>query len=138
MINKVVQSYNADNVTKLHYATTEENLAYYGNDKVTTVASGNNTNSAFPISTSFAAIDSNNSTAWISPSAPSVAQNNAQTLIVDLGSNKSISGFKTDFWLLQRAHKYKIYYMANDTSNWSMRERGHWQWINQEIQLQVQ
>ena len=120
LINRVNQSYDANGVTLLHDATTDENLAYYANSNVLASASSTLSSSNYPTTAASYALDSNNATEWIAGTIPTKADSTSkQNLTIDLGSEKTISGFKTDFWLLQRYHQYKIYY-SSDNSTWTL------------------
>lgn len=67
-----------------------------------------NTAGVYPFNAPQYALDDNYSTMWLTKAPVGNDPDSAQTLTVDLGSIQTINGFKTDFWLTHRLHKYII------------------------------
>lgn len=67
-----------------------------------------NTAGVYPFNAPQYALDDNYSTMWLTKAPMENDPDSAQTLTVDLGSAQTINGFKTDFWLTHRLHKYII------------------------------
>ena len=118
LLKKVIQSYNADNVTKLHESYNNTIGTYESFNKMNVTASSSLEGTGYNFTKPISAIDMNNATAWIAGGKPKIGENNAEWLKIDLGQEKRITGVKTDFWLAQRYHKYKIEY-SSDSKNWA-------------------
>ncbi|WP_343253498.1 family 16 glycoside hydrolase, partial [Ligaoa zhengdingensis] len=116
-IKEVRPTHNADGVDAIRGVERRARLT--DADTVVTASSVSN-NASYPFREPKYALDDNYSTMWQAAGAPKASDpDSAEYLQVDLGAVKTVTGFKSDFWLPHRLHKYQIEYSL-DGETWEM------------------